>query len=299
MPPLTTSYNPYAPTLPTRPVVPNVAPTQRAVGGGLMAPTSAPAATPGRSALGQTMDFLGSPGGQFIAGVGYTGLQSYLNRRDAEQAREADSAERALDREQRADEARQNALRGAAEALMTNRRQSATGALRDLGEGAAFATRQARTSAIADLLGQRLMPGNPRIAAAMGPGNRVSPEVLARLRQASSPNATAAALAQRDMDIANINPASRGTDISTLTGLRPADPFLAELINQRTSAQQQSQQSFDESESYARQLLAQAIDMPSLAQPGGAAPRGSFQPLDDDPDLPYRTPRNRPTGANY
>jgi hypothetical protein len=261
--PLSTSYNPYAPgTLQTPVTAPRVSPGY----------TYTPPVT-GRSGWQQTGDFLGSQAGQTALGAGVAGLSAYLQAREANKNRELSTQENALDREQR----ERNRMAQAAQAIMQNRTRMAEGALRPLGEGAAFATRQARTGAIADLLGQRLTPGNPRIAAAMGPGNRVSPEVLARLRQASSPEVTAAAIAQRDMDVANINPAAAGTDIAGLTGLQPESPFLADLFRQRQASAERAQAGVDESESYARQLLRQAIDMQSLGQPGGAAPGAGFR----------------------
>lgn len=293
---LPTSYNPYAPPLASRPVVPNVALAPRPVGGA--AGITPPVSTAGRGFGGSALDALGTPGGQFIAGTAINGLGAYVASRQHSQDAAAQAARDDADRAQRAEEARQNALRGAAEAVMTDQRARATGALRDLGEGAGFSFKQAQRSGLADIMGTGpSMPGNARIAARMGNVPTISPEVLARMRQASSPNATAAALAQRDMDIGNINPASQGTDLSTLTGLRPDDPFLAQLIAQRTQSQQHSQGLVDDSESYAKKLLAQAIDMPSLVQPGGAAGPGSTSFPESDDDVPYRAPRQRNTGA--
>jgi hypothetical protein len=272
-------YNPQQAPLATRPVVNNAAYTAPAV----RPAGNAPVGVAPRTGTQQAMDFLGSRTGQNLTGAAIGGLGAYLQSREAGKNRDAAAAESEADRALREEEMQRSSLARAAESLISNRTRMAEGALRPLGEGAAFAQRQARGSAIADLLGQRAMSANPRIAAAQGPGQRVSPEVLARIRQASSPNATASALAQRDMDVANINPASAGTDLGELTGLNPESPFLAGLIGQRAQSQQAAQGGVDESESYARQLLRQAIDMPSLSQPGGAAGKAA----------PFRTPQRR------
>jgi hypothetical protein len=269
--------NATASYVPPRAAQPNPAFAYGQVGQRVATPT-APAAA-GRSGWQQTNDFISSPAGGALITAGLGGLGTYLQARQATQARESAEAESEQDRMARA-----------AEVLAANRTRRAESALRPLGEGAGFAATQARRTAVADLLGRGpMMPGNQQIASRMGSMPQVSPEALARLRAASSAESTAAGLAQRDMDIGNINPLSQGTDIASLTGLRPESPFLSDLLAQRQRVQLTSQQGLDESESYARGLLRDAIDMPSLAQPRGAAGAAT--------GFPQRDPRQRPYGA--
>ena len=244
--------------LPTRQLPSNttITPTPR--------PTYSPTSGSNPSAWQQTNSFLSSPGGQLAVGGLATGLGAYVNSKQRQEDREASAEENALNRQQSAEEARANLLARLSESLLADQRARATSAVRPLGDAQQFALRAARSNAVADLLGGGpAMPSNPAIAGAIRSMPQISPDAIARIRQASSPNAVAAGLARQEMDLNRVDPgrtSTLGQDAFSLSGLSPSSPFLAHLLQNASTAHGYAQDDVDASQSYARQLLAAAID---------------------------------------
>lgn len=149
-------------------------------------------------------------------------------------------------------------------------RQRATSAARPLGESTDYATKRAILAALLpQLSGHTYAPGDASVRGAMGP--QQTPLNMATLlsnpqvRAALSPDATGAAIGQRDRDVLNINPRAAATNTGAL-GL-PSDPGVSQW---GTDAQGR----LDEQRAMQRQALMQAIDKGAQAQQNGPPPDG-------------------------
>ena len=213
-------------------------------------PVTPQAPTPsGRGTLANIGNFLNTPAGQ--AGIGALG--GLLAARD----------QNAQSDKQLAAEQGMSAQRLQADLLTqqqndARQRQAAVLDASPLGANQNFAAQQALLSGIAGMAGSGgFRPSDPAVAAAMPTGGNLTlpPEVVAALQQAHGQQATAASIAQRQMDLTRMDP-GRG-DAGTLDTLGLGDTSgLAEHLATFQKAQQ------DEAAASAqkREALMRALD---------------------------------------
>jgi hypothetical protein len=216
----------------------------------------------GSSSWQQTNEFLKSPLGQLAVGGVATGINNYVSSKNRDEDQEAAAAENAAQRALQEKLAQNTLLANMSNSLMADQRDRSAAAVRPLGDASQFATTAAKRTAIADLL------GGPQLSSGINYVPKanltsISPDALGRIRSANSGEAVASGLARQDLDLSRVDPgrtSTLGQEASTLTGLQPSNPFLASLL--RTSAQNQlsAQDELDETQSFARQTLRNAID---------------------------------------
>jgi hypothetical protein len=182
---------------------------------------------------GTVNNVLGSKGVEVGLGILGSGLAAAGDARQQDQNRQLTAAQ-----------ARAQLLQRQLENQQTTRLQQSTGAAAasPLGQNEAFAARQAL---LRELLPQMrnfsVTPGDPAVAAAMGrvnggarlPEGGLSPAAL----QAFGPQATAAALAQRQKLVTNIDPTAPQIDLAAL-GLDQAGVDPSELARYAAGVQQ-------------------------------------------------------------
>lgn len=210
------------------------------------------------SAWQRTNDFLGSPTGQLAIGGLSAGLGAYAQGKAADKNA---AAQQQLQQERLAAE-RESMLARLATEQSQNATARAIAGARPIGEAQKFAAGMARGNVIADLLGKGpTAPGNPAVAQAANLGNlQISPDAIGRLKSMYSEPATMQSLLARDQDIAAINPNAAPTNYATLTSMQQESPLTRALMSQFADYRQGAQAQLEDSESYARRILQQAID---------------------------------------
>jgi hypothetical protein len=225
------------------------------------------------SAWQKTNSFLGSPTGQLAVGGLSAGLSAYAQGKANDKSL---AAQQAMEEEKLA-AARESMLAKLATEQSQNATARAIAGARPIGEAQKFSASMARGNVIADLLGKGpTAPGNPAVAQAANLDNlRIDPNAISRLKSMYSEPATLQSLLSRDQDIAAINPNSAPTNYASLTSLQQESPLTRALMSQFADYRQGAQAQLQDSESYARKLLEQAIDGTSGPVGTGAASAAS------------------------
>ena len=208
-----------------------------------------PKAPAGQSWLSQLGTFANSPVGQ--AGVAAVGGLLAARDQNAQSDKQLASVEA------------MNAQRLQADMLAQQQndqrqRQAAVVDGNPLGAMQNFAARQALMGGIAGMAGgPGFMPSDPAVAAAMpsGGGMRLPPEVVASLQKAYGPEATAASIGQRQMDLTRLDPGMGDAGVLGSLGLGDTSSLAEHLATFKQ--QQQDQAAADQQK---RDALFRALD---------------------------------------
>ena len=218
-----------------------------------LAPTlmkAKPLVQPGKTPLQKALEFGNSNLGMAAIGAVGAGMSAAGQRASEEAGRQQSASQFAVNTSM--DE-------------QQDQRARATSVMQDtpIGQSQEFAQKQAMLAAILPgLRNQRSTPGDAAVAASMGtrtgglrlPETGLDPAMIAQLY---GPQATAASIANRDMDRFAVNPNAAGTDMQAL-GMQ-ADP--------RTAAfQQKAMADMDASAERRKMLLQRALDQDALGE---------------------------------
>lgn len=210
---------------------------------------TAPQAPAGGSWLSKLGTFANTPAGQ--AGIGALGGLLAARDQNAQSDKQLASVEA------------MNAQRLQADMLAQQQndqrqRQAAVVDANPLGAMQNFAARQALMGGIAGMAGgPGFMPSDPAVAAAMpsGGGMRLPPEVVASLQKAYGPEATAASIGQRQMDLTRLDPGMGDAGVLGSLGLGDTSSLAEHLATFKQ--QQQDQVAADQQK---RDALFRALD---------------------------------------
>ncbi len=211
-----------------------------------------------KTTLDKVGDFIDSPTGKLAIG----GIGAFLDARDHKSDRDAQVADSAADRASRERIAQGQLQQDYFNSQAQDDRARAAGVLdaNPLGAEQQYAAREAFLRNAAGMLGNiSFKPSDPAIASAMpgiSGGFSITPEMIAAMQAAHSPDKVATAIAQRQMDTARLDP-YRG-DAGVLGSLGLGDT--SALQNRVSGFQNQELSRQDQLRQQQREALMRALD---------------------------------------